>query len=141
MGCRDLHQNRDPAVGGRCSGAVSSLGRLGAGQSQGVAVESTSRSTALAGSLGKPQELSSQRRLGRAPDAGRNGARDFHGERRTNDTDASTTDRMPVSFAKAWAKKRGCGFIGHAVMENRKVIVGAVTTRPSGHAERLAALR
>src|SRR5262249_30264867 len=32
-------------------------------------------------------------------------------------------------------------FIGHALMENRNgLIVGAVTTRASGHAERLAAL-
>src|SRR6202011_2540391 len=48
---------------------------------------------------------------------------------------------MPASSAKDRAKEAGLCFMGHALMENRNgLIVGAVTTRASGHAERLAAL-
>jgi transposase len=88
---------------------------------------------------------------------GRNGERDFHGERRCNDTHGSTTDPDARLCRKGPGKEarlcfighalKGPGkearlcFIGHALMENRNgLIVGAVTTRASGHAERLAAL-
>jgi hypothetical protein len=48
---------------------------------------------------------------------------------------------MPASSAKDRAKEAGLCFMGHALMENRNgLIVGAVTTRASGHVERLAAL-
>jgi transposase len=78
---------------------------------------------------------------GEPPDPGRNGERDFHGERRRNDTHASTTDPDPRLFRKAPGKEARLCFMGHALMENRNgLIVGAVTTRASGHAERLAAL-
>jgi len=75
------------------------------------------------------------------PGLGRNGERDFHGERRTNDTHASTTDPDARLYRKGPGKEARLCFIGHALMENRNgLIVGAVTTRASGHAERLAAL-
>src|SRR6516162_2401443 len=75
------------------------------------------------------------------PGPGRNGERDFHGERRRNDTHASTTDPDARLFRKGPGKEARLCFIGHALMENRNgLIVGAVTTRASGHAERLAAL-
>jgi len=78
---------------------------------------------------------------GEPPDPGRNGERDFHGERRRNDTHASTTDPDARLFRKAPGKEARLCFMGHALMENRNgLIVGAVTTRASGHAERLAAL-
>jgi IS5 family transposase len=78
---------------------------------------------------------------GDPPDPGRNGARDFHGERRRNDTHASTTDPDARLFRKGAGKEARLCFMGHARMENRNgLIVGAVTTRASGHAERLAAL-
>jgi transposase len=78
---------------------------------------------------------------GPPPGAGRNGARDFHGERRKNDTHASTTDTDARLFRKGPGKEARLCFIGHALMENRNgLIVDAVTTRASGHAERLAAL-
>lgn len=38
---------------------------------------------------------------GEPPGPGRNGERDFHGEHRTNDTHASTTDPTPVSIVRA----------------------------------------
>ena len=72
---------------------------------------------------------------------GRNGERDFHGERRSNDTHASTTDPDARLYRKGRGKEAKLSFMGHALMENRNgLIVGAVATRASGHAERLAAL-
>jgi transposase len=78
---------------------------------------------------------------GDPPDPGRNGERDFHGERRTNDTHASTTDPDARLSRKGRGKEAKLSFMGHALMENRNgLIVGAVATRASGHAERLAAI-
>ena len=76
------------------------------------------------------------------PGGGRNRERDFHGERRRNDTHASTTDGDARLFRKGAGKEARLCFMGHALMENRHgLVVGAVATRASGHAERLAALR
>ncbi|MGH9477584.1 MAG: IS5 family transposase, partial [Terriglobales bacterium] len=78
---------------------------------------------------------------GDPPGPGRNGAQDFHGERRRNDTHASTTDADARLFRKGPGKEARLVFMGHALMENRNgLVVGAVATRASGHAERLAAL-
>ena len=78
---------------------------------------------------------------GEPPGAGRNGEQDFHGERRTNDTHVSTTDPEARLYRKGPGKEARLCFMGHALMENRNgLIVGAVTTCASGHAERLAAL-
>lgn len=78
---------------------------------------------------------------GGPPGPGRNSERDFHGERRRNDTHASTTDGDARLFRKGPGKEARLSFMGHALMENRNgLVVGAVTTRASGHAERLAAL-
>ncbi len=78
---------------------------------------------------------------GPPPGAGRNGERDFRGERRSNDTHASTTDPDARLHRKGPGKEAKLCFMGHALMENRNgLIVGAVATRASGHAERLAAL-
>jgi hypothetical protein len=75
----------------------------------------------------------------RAP--GRNTERDFHGERRKNETHASTTDPDARFFRKGPGKEARLCFLGHALMENRNgLIVGAVTMRASGHAEGLGAL-
>lgn len=72
---------------------------------------------------------------------GRNGARDFHGEKRRNDTHASTTDPDARLFRKGSGKEARLAFMGHALMENRNgLIVDAIATRASGHAERLAAI-
>jgi len=78
---------------------------------------------------------------GEPPAPGRNGERDFHGEKRKNDTHASTTDPDARLFRKGPGKEARLCFMGHALMENRHgLVVGAVATRASGHAERLAAL-
>jgi transposase len=78
---------------------------------------------------------------GPPPDAGRNGEQDFHGQRRSNDTHASATDPDARLYRKGPGKEAKLCFMGHALMENRcGLIVGAVATRASGHAERLAAL-
>jgi transposase len=75
------------------------------------------------------------------PDAGRNGEQDFHGQKRRNETHASTTDPDARLYRKGRGKEAKLAFMGHALMENRHgLIVGAVATRASGHAERLAAL-
>ncbi len=74
------------------------------------------------------------------PGAGRNGEQDFHGERRTNDTHVSTTDPEARLYRKGPGKEARLCFMDHALMENRNgLIVGAVTTCASRHAERLAA--
>ena len=71
---------------------------------------------------------------------GRNGERDFHGEQRRNDTHASSTDPDARLFRKGSGKEARLCFMGHALMENRNgLIVGAMTTTASGHAERQAA--
>jgi transposase len=88
-----------------------------------------------------PKSFRAKDGSGEPPGLGRNGERDFHGERRTNDTHASTTDPDARLFRKGPGREARLCFMGHALMENRNgLIVGAVTTRASGHAERLAAL-
>jgi transposase len=78
---------------------------------------------------------------GRPPEQGRNGEQDFHGQNRSNDTHASTTDPDARLYRKGRGKEAKLCFMGHALMENRNgLIVGATATRASGHAERLAAL-
>jgi transposase len=78
---------------------------------------------------------------GPPPGAGRNGEQDFHSQKRSNDTHASTTDPDARLYRKGRGKEAKLAFMGHALMENRNgLIVGAVATRASGHAERLAAL-
>ena len=78
---------------------------------------------------------------GEPPAPGRNGERDFHGERRTNDTHGSTTDPDARLVRKGPGREAKLGFIGHALMENRNgLVVDACLTRADGHAERVAAL-
>jgi transposase len=72
---------------------------------------------------------------------GRNEEADFHGEKRSNETHASTTDPDARLYRKGPGKEAKLCFIGHALMENRNaLIVGACLTRADGHAERVAAL-
>jgi IS5 family transposase len=78
---------------------------------------------------------------GEPPGPGRNGERNFRGDKRKNDTHASTTDPDARLFRKGPGKEARLCFMGHALMENRNgLIVDAVTTRATGHAERLAAI-
>ncbi len=72
---------------------------------------------------------------------GRNPAVDFHGEKRTNATHASTTDPDAKLYRKDTGKEAKPCFMAHALMENRSgLVVGACLTRADGQAERVAAL-
>jgi transposase len=72
---------------------------------------------------------------------GRNGAVDFRGQKRSNETHQSTTDPDARLYRKGPGMEARLCFIGHGLMENRSgLIVDARLTRVSGHAERLAAL-
>ncbi len=73
---------------------------------------------------------------------GRNATVDFHGERRNNDTHASTTDPDARLYRKSKSAPAQLGYLGHALMENRHgFIVDVEVTRASGTAERDAAQR
>jgi transposase len=75
------------------------------------------------------------------PRGGRNASRDFHGERRRNDTHASTTDPDARLFRKGHGKEARLCFMGHVLMENRHgLVVAAELTRAAGFAERRAAV-
>ncbi len=65
---------------------------------------------------------------------------DFKGEKRSNDTHASTTDPEARLYKKAEGEKARLGYLGHALMENRTgLVVDVETPRASGTAEREAA--
>jgi hypothetical protein len=76
-----------------------------------------------------------------AEGGGRNKETDFHGEKRSNETHASTTDPDAKLYRKGPGKEAKLCFIGHALMENRHgLFVDACLTPADGHAERIAAL-
>jgi transposase len=71
------------------------------------------------------------------PNPGRHGERDFHGERRTNDTHASTTDPEARLFRKGKGKEAKLAFIGGALMENRHgLLIDGRVSEATGTAER-----
>ena len=75
------------------------------------------------------------------PPTGRNAERDFRGEKRRNQTHASTTDPDAKLYRKGNGQSSRLCFMGHVLMENRNgLIVDAELTRASGTAEREAAL-
>jgi len=77
---------------------------------------------------------------GEPPADGRNGERDFHGEKRSNETHASTTDPDARLYKKAAGQAAKLCHMGHVVMENRSgLVVDATTTTATGTAEREAA--
>src|SRR5258708_22668515 len=53
------------------------------------------------------------------PSPGRNGERDFHNEKRSNDTHASTTDPESKLYKKGKGKEAKLSFMGNAMTENR----------------------
>jgi transposase len=72
---------------------------------------------------------------------GRNAPADFHKEKRSNATHASTTDADARLYRKGAGKEARLCFIGHGLMENRSgLLVDACLTQADGHAERMAAL-
>ena len=75
------------------------------------------------------------------PAPGRNGERDYHGEKRSNQTHASTTDRDAKLYRKGDGQPAKLSYMGHALMENRSgLIVQAMLTQATGTAERDAAI-
>lgn len=75
------------------------------------------------------------------PPVGRNQQRDFHGEKLSNETHASTTDPEARLYKKSKGKESRMSYLGHALMENRNgLIVDGVITHATGTAEREAAV-
>jgi transposase len=77
---------------------------------------------------------------GEPPGPGRNGERDFHGEKRSNATHSSSTDPEARLYRKGRGKEARLSFMGHALMENRSgLVVATAFTGATGTAEREAA--
>ena len=75
------------------------------------------------------------------PGAGRNAERDWRGEKRSNETHASTTDPDARLYRKGNGQSSRLCFMGHVLMENRNaLIVDVALTHATGTAERDMAL-
>ena len=75
------------------------------------------------------------------PPAGRNTEVQWHGEKRKNDTHASTTDPEARLYRKSHNTAATLCYSGHLLMENRSaLIVDAELTTADGYAERATAL-
>lgn len=73
-------------------------------------------------------------------DGGRNPTVNFKGEKRSNDTHASTSDPDARLYKKSEGDKSQLAFLGHALMENRNgLVVDVEVTQATGTAEREAA--
>jgi len=69
------------------------------------------------------------------PDAGR----DFHGEKRSNETHESKTDPEARLYKKSYGQEAKLSYLGHTVVENRNgLIAAAMATEANGKAEREA---
>jgi transposase len=72
---------------------------------------------------------------------GRKAERNFHKEKRSNETHQSTTDPEARLYKKADGQPARLCYIGHVMMENRNgLVVDGTLTQASGTAEREAAL-
>jgi hypothetical protein len=91
--------------------------------------------------LGFAEELSPEGRFSEPPTGGgRNAERDFHGEKRTNATHASTTDPDARLYRKSSSHGAKLCHMGHLTMENRHgLIVETEMTPATGWSERAAA--
>src|SRR6201993_3126530 len=75
------------------------------------------------------------------PSGGRNGERNFHGEARSNDTHASSTDPEARLYRKGKGKEAKLSYIGNALTENRHgLVVEAELGSATGTIEREAAM-
>jgi hypothetical protein len=64
----------------------------------------------------------------------------FHGEKRSNQTHASTTDPESLLAKKGKGKEAKLSYTGHALMENRSgLVVNSCVTQATGTCEREAA--
>ena len=143
LGPFDLLEEPRPAAGRRHRGEVPGRG-AGAAAGEEAAVERSllGRRHADRG-LGVDEELQAEgrARTSRRRGGGRNAEADFHGEKRSNETHASTTDPDARLYRKGPGKEAKLCFIGHGLMENRSgLLVDACLTPADGHAERVAAL-
>jgi transposase len=76
---------------------------------------------------------------GKPPETG--GDVDFHGEKRKNETHASTTDPDARLFKKSKGSEAKLSYLGHVLMENRNgLLVQTFLTEANGRAEREAAM-
>lgn len=67
------------------------------------------------------------------------GGANFHGQKRKNDTHASTTDPDSRLYRKAAGREAKLSYMGHATMENRHgLAVAGMVTHATGTAERRA---
>ena len=74
------------------------------------------------------------------PSSGRNGERDFHGEKRSNETHVSTTEPEAKRYRKGKGKEAKLYYIGNVMTENRNgFVVEAELRQVSGTVEREAA--
>ena len=72
---------------------------------------------------------------------GRNAEVDFHGQRRSNQTHASTTDPEALMARKSMATAAKLSYSGHLLMEHRNaLLVDIELTQATGYAERDTAL-
>jgi len=72
---------------------------------------------------------------------GRNAEVDFHGQRRTNQTHASTTDPEALMARKSMATAAKLSYTGHLLMEHRNALIADIElTQATGYAERETAL-
>jgi transposase len=77
---------------------------------------------------------------GTPPSPGRNGERDFHDEKRSNETHVSTTDPEAKLYRKGKGKEAKLSYIGNAMAENgHGLVVEAELGTASGTIEREAA--
>ena len=79
---------------------------------------------------------------GNSSSGGRATERNFRGERRKNDTHASTTDPEALLLKKGKGKEAKLCFLGHVITENRHgLVVASETTLATGTAEREASVK
>src|SRR6476620_541046 len=86
-------------------------------------------------------QKSYRRKDGKSNPPGAGGDVDFHGEKRKNETHASTTDPDARLFRKSKGSEAKLGYLGHVLMENRNgLLVQTFLTEAHGRAERDAAM-
>jgi transposase len=77
----------------------------------------------------------------RPKDGSDDGGTGFHGQKRSNETHASTTGPDAQLYKKSYGKESHLAYLGHALVENRNGLIAAATvTQAGGFAEREAAL-
>jgi IS5 family transposase len=86
-------------------------------------------------------QKSFRRKDGKGKPPGPAGAVDFHGEKRKNQTHASTTDPDARLFRKSKGSEAKLHYMGHVLMENRNgLLLQTFLTEATGRAEREAAM-